>query len=467
MLLTIATTTAPATDLGFLLHKHPERLQEFSLTFGTARVFYPEAAETACRVALLVDVDPVALVRSRQGPSGEGGALDQYVNDRPYSASSFLSVAMAEVFRSALAGKCTNRPDLVERVFDFTVRVPVIACRHGEELLRRLFEPLGYSVETKSLPLDGHFPEWADSRYFDLTLRAATTLRQLLTHLYVLLPVLDNNKHYWIGDDEVQKLLSKGGDWLAAHPERELITRRYLRYRRSLVDSAIEQMGSDAADVEDLGEAGGIADEERLEKDLSLNEQRLGSALAALKASGATRVLDLGCGEGRLLRLLLGEKQFENILGMDVSHRALEGAARHLRLDRMPDWQKKRLELVQGSLIYRDERLAGYDAAAVIEVIEHLDPPRLRAFERVLFEFSKPRTVVLTTPNRDYNVMWESLPAGTFRHRDHRFEWSRAEFESWARGIAERFGYRVRFLPVGAETRDVGAPTQMGIFELS
>jgi 3' terminal RNA ribose 2'-O-methyltransferase Hen1 len=463
MLLIIRTTTAPALDLGYLLHKHPDRLQTFSLTFGTAHVFYPEAGEDACTVALLVEVDPVALVRSRKGPSGDGGALDRYVNDRPYSASSFLSVAIAEVFRSALAGKCNEKAEALERVMNFEVRISAIACRHGDDLLSRLFEPLGYEVSLAPVPLDPELTGAGASRYFGLNLRGAFTLKDLLQHLYVLIPVLDNEKHYWIGADEVEKLLAKGGDWLAAHPERELIARRYLRYRRSLVDAAIEQMSVDASDVEDLGVA--EAEEEQLEKGLSLNEQRLGSALAVLKSSGAARVLDLGCGEGRLLRLLLGEKQFAEILGMDVSHRALEGAARHLHLDRLPDWQKNRVKLIQGSLIYRDERLAGYDAAAVIEVIEHLDPPRLRAFERVLFEFARPRTIVITTPNRDYNVMWESLPAGDFRHRDHRFEWSREEFESWARTVAGRFGYGVRFLPVGPEAPQVGAPTQMGVFE--
>ena len=123
------------------------------------------------------------------------------------------------------------------------------------------------------------------------------------------------------------------------------------------------------------------------------------------------------------------------------------------------------MRLIHGSLMYRDKRLAGFAAAAVVEVIEHLDPPRLAAFERVLFEFARPATVVLTTPNREYNVTWATLPAGQFRHPDHRFEWDRAEFQRWAIGIASRYNYSVRFLPVGTESEAVGSPTQMGVFE--
>ena len=195
-----------------------------------------------------------------------------------------------------------------------------------------------------------------------------------------------------------------------------------------------------------------------------LFRSRLGAVVASLRASGAKRVLDLGCGEGKLIRELLRDKQFEEVVGLDVSIRTLEVAQRRLKVDRLPTMQANRLKLMHGSLMYRDKRLEGFDAAAVIEVVEHLDPPRLLAFERVLFEFARPRTIVLTTPNVEYNVTWETLPAGKFRHPDHRFEWTRQEFQRWAQAVGERFGYGVRFLPVGAEHPDFGPPTQMGVF---
>jgi 3' terminal RNA ribose 2'-O-methyltransferase Hen1 len=465
MLLTLTTTHQPATDLGYLLRKNPARPQSFSLTFGKAHVFYPEANTDRCTVALLVEVDPVGLVRNRRGPRGEGGALEQYVNDRPYAASSFLSVAIAEVFGSALAGKSKERPELADAPLPLRVTLSALPCRGGEEFLRKLFEPLGYEVSVRRLPLDEKFPDWGESAYHRVELEARLPLQKLLTHLYVLVPVLDNDKHYWVGDDEVEKLLRHGEGWLSTHPEREIITRRYLKHQRSLVDDALAQLVDESEPDPDATAAAHASEEEAIERSISLNDQRLGSVLAALKASGATRVLDLGCGEGRLLQALLKEKQFAEIVGMDVSHRALEIARDRLHYDRLPPIQKERVRLLHGSLIYRDQRLAGFDAAAVVEVIEHLDAPRLLAFERVLFECAKPKTIVITTPNREYNVKWEKLPAGKFRHRDHRFEWTRAEFQEWANRVAARFGYNVRFLPIGSEDSVVGSPTQMGVFE--
>ena len=462
MLLTISTTYSPATDLGYLLHKHPARMQSFKLTFGQAHVFYPEARTEKCTAALLLDVDSVALVRRPHGQFAENFALAQYVSDRPYVASSFLSVAIAQVFSSALSGKCKDRPQLVEAAIPLTAQLSILPCRGGERLLRRLFEPLGYTVEAGQHGLDPQFPDWGQSRYFTVTLENTCRLSELLTHLYVLIPVLDDEKHYWVGDAEIEKLLKHGNDWLAEHPEQESIARRYLKHQRRLTREALAQLREE--DVQETDEATQAQEEIQLEGQISLNELRLATVTEMLKQSGARRVLDLGCGEGKLLRKLLAEKQFEEIVGMDVSHRALKIAQERLHHDRLPEKQKERLRLFQGSLGYRDKRLAGYDAAAVIEVIEHLDLPRLAAFERILFEFTCPRTIVLTTPNIEYNVKFENLQAGNFRHKDHRFEWTRDEFQSWAADVAKRFGYAVVFHLIGPEAEDVGSPTQMAVF---
>jgi 3' terminal RNA ribose 2'-O-methyltransferase Hen1 len=462
MLLTITTTAHPATDLGFLLHKHPERVQEVELSFGKAHVFYPEATQTRCTAAVLLEVDPVALSRGRRD-SGRG-PLEPYVNDRPYVASSFLSVALSRVLGTALAGRCEKRPDLVARPLPLEARLAVLPCRGGEALLRRLFEPLGYEVAVIHHVLDPQFPAWGDSPYFTVTLRAERPLHELLTHLYVLVPVLDDDKHYFVDDDEVEKLLRQGEGWLAAHPERDLIARRYLKHQKGLTRDALAQLVDEGAEDPDAAAEVQAVEEERVEERVSLAEARSGAVLAVLREEGAKSVLDLGCGEGRFLRTLLKEPNIERIVGLDVSHRVLERAAERLRLEQMPERRRERLTLLHGSLIYRDNRLEGFDAAAVIEVIEHLEVMRLRAFERALFEFARPRIVVVTTPNVEYNVHFAALPAGRYRHRDHRFEWTRAEFQAWARGVGARSRYDVKFLPVGSDDPATGAPTQMGVF---
>lgn len=502
MLLTLSTTRSPATDLGWLLHKHPDKVQEFDLSFGKAHVFYPEVDDTRCTAALVLDVDPVGLVRRRGGPAGERFSLHQYVNDRPYVASSFMSVAIGRVFSTALAGRCKERPELVEEVMPLKVCIAVLPCRGGDALLKRLFEPLGYAVSAEQHTLDPCFPDWGDSRYYTVTLAGSQRLQDLLAHLYVLIPVLDNDKHYWVGQDELEKLLRQGEGWLAQHPEREMITSRYLKYQRSLAREALARLAEEDHPDPDAEEAAHAQEEVDLEASLvvsddaqalaanvalladdqpeaeqpergpSLHSQRLATVLAALRAASAKSVIDLGCGEGRLLRLLLADKQFERVIDVDVSLRSLKLAADRLRLERLPSFKRERIELLHGSLMYRDARLrldanTPFDAAACVEVIEHLDPPRLSAFERVVFEFARPRLVIVTTPNREYNVRFETLPAGEFRHRDHRFEWTRAEFESWANGQTERFGYTVRFLPVGPVDEHVGSPTQVGLFTQS
>lgn len=464
MLMTITNTTPPATDLGYLLHKNPVRLHTRDLPFGRAHVFYPKADDRECTAAILLEVDPVGLVRGRSDLSGDSGPLDQYVNDRPYVASSFMSVAIGRVFATAMSGRCKDRPELAASPLALRACLPVVACRGGESFLKKLFEPLGYAVETEQLELDTAFPEWGASPYHSVTLSRTCTLHDLLSHLYVLIPVLDDEKHYYVGADEIEKLLRHGEGWLQSHPEREEIAHRYLKHHRRLTRMALARLVDDASPDPDEEAAVHDVEEAEAERSLSLNEQRLNAVLHQLKSSGANRVLDLGCGEGRLLKLLVKDVQFSSIAGVDVSLRALETASARLGLARLPERVRQRITLIQGSLMYSDARFKEYDAAAVVEVIEHLDPHRLAAFERVLFEFARPTRVVLTTPNVEYNALFETLPAGKLRHRDHRFEWTRAEFRAWGDRIGEQFGYSVMYFPVGPEDTTCGAPTQMAVF---
>ena len=464
MLLTISTTHHPATDLGYLVHKNPNRFQSFELPFGRADVFYPEAESHRCTVALLMDIDPVGLVRSKHGESNAGDWGGQYVNDRPYVASSHLSVAIASVFGSALAGRSRERPELAEKAIPLEARVSVVPSPEGADFIGRLFEPLGYTVEIEAYPLDERFPEWGPSSYYSVRLGSKVRLRDLLAHLYVLLPVLDDNKHYWVGDDEVDKLLRFGGEWLGGHPLRDLISRRYLKHQRDLVSRALGQLLDAGAADPGAAAARQEQEEEQLEAPLQLGEQRIQAVLAALRDIGAARVLDLGCGEGKLINALLEQPSISSITGFDVSHRALETARRRLRLDTLPAAQRDKVNLLQGSLTYRDSRLVGHDAAIAMEVIEHIDETRLDTFEEVVFGATKPGAVLITTPNAEYNRLFDGLPAGEFRHRDHRFEWTREQFQRWSSKVAKRRRYEVRFQNIGPVHPDYGPPTQMGVF---
>ena len=462
MLLTIQTTHRPATDLGYLLHKNPARVQTFELAAGVARVFYPEASGESCTAALHVELDPIALVRGRRG-SADGGLLDQYVNDRPYAANSFLAAAIAQVYGSALNGHSAERPELAATAIRLRATIAALPSRGGESLLERLFAPLGYTLESKPHPLDPERPEWGPSGYYDLAISGVARLQDLLRHLYVLIPVLDDDKHYWVGKDEIDKLIKRGEGWLSSHPARDLIADRYLRRQRHLTREALARLSEETPDPDSIV-VKQAAEEASVEAPLRLNEERIATVVAALRSVGAKRVLDLGCGEGQLLQALLKDPQFELIAGVDVSVRALELAARRLRLKEMHESLRARVQLLHGSLVYRDTRLGGFDAAAVVEVVEHLDASRLASFERVVFEHARPSAVLVTTPNREYNARLTALPAGQLRHRDHRFEWTREEFGVWARRVAQTHGYSARFLPIGREDPVVGPPTQMALF---
>lgn len=484
MLLTISYTGSNTADLGYLLYKNPYRPQVFELNYGKAYVYYPEisarvdAGKERTTAALLLDIDPVDLARGKAGSSG--GGLFDYVNDRPYVSSSFMSTAISKVFGTAMTGRADTRQALSDSALDLTATVTALPFRgyrgaipagSGTEKLNSVFEPLGYEVSYETFTADEAFPDWGESKYVNLTIRGKVRLRDLLKHLYVLIPVFDRQKHYWVGQDEVEKLLRLGEDWLPDHPEKAFITGRYLNRKRSLVNMAFQRLAeANAADGEVLSEESPddeSPDAGKPDKKLNLNAQRLGSVVAALKSSGAKSVVDIGCGEGNLLNLLIKEHQFTRITGVDVSHAALEKAKGRLKLDRAGDLLRERVQLIQGSVTYKDSRLSGYDAASVVEVIEHLDVQRLSAFERVLFEFARPPVIVLTTPNREYNSHYENLNEGGLRHGDHRFEWSRAEFRHWAAEAAESFGYSAQFSEVGDSDMTYGAPTQMAVFTLS
>ncbi|MEQ1694699.1 MAG: 3' terminal RNA ribose 2'-O-methyltransferase Hen1 [Hyphomicrobiaceae bacterium] len=404
--------------------------------------------------------------------SAKPGEIQGSPAARPNLAA--FSHGLGRLLREAISGRSKERQELADTAIPLEAVVsPLPVGRRaawlrddggGTDLVTRLFAPLGYTVVFEPIAMDPLRPDWGLSPYATLTLTGTIRLSELLTHLYVLIPVLDAKKHYFIGDDEVEKLLARGEGWLQAHPERDLIVSRYLKGRRALVRDALARLTEDedaepeaAADTRPKDTA-----EEAIERPLRLHDRRLDTVVETLKALGAKRVLDLGCGEGKLIGRLLKDKQFEEIVGVEVSSVSLERAQG--RLEKLSERARARVTMLHGALVYRDARLRGYDAAALVEVIEHVEPDRLVHLERAVFGDAAPQSIVVTTPNADYNVLFESLPAGQFRHADHRFEWSRAEFTGWAGRVADAFGYAVRLEPLGDVNEAHGAPSQMAVF---
>ncbi len=443
---------ADLPELSFLLQKHPDKVHTQSTTFGEVHVFYPAPQ----RVVLMIEVDPMKLTR-RGGASSF--ALQPYVNDRPYVASSLLSVALNQMFRTAMIPRCESHPQLVEKAVEVEIEIPLLPCRGGEKLLRRLFEPLGYDVQATPLAIDEAYPQWGDSAYFHVVLTAHLEIYRALRHLYILMPVLDNEKHYWVGTDEVEKLVQRGEDWLADHPEKELIVTRYLRFRKDLRQRALSELVPLTAEQAEGEEEAGACEEQE-ERRLGLHDQRLDAVAAVLEERGVSSVADLGCGEGRLLRRLLKNSRLSKILACDVSPLALERAGQ--ALERRSEAQRARVELFQSSLLYADDRLLGAEAAVLVEVIEHVDPEHLPRLARNLFGHLRPQLIVVTTPNVEYNAVWESLPTGRFRHSDHRFEWTREQFREWAEAV--RGDYQVELRGVGEPHELYGCPSQMAVF---
>jgi len=454
-----------ATDLGYLLHKNPDRVHIRDVASGRAYVFFSQASEDAATAVLTIDVDPVALVRGRS--QADRGLLTQYVNDRPFAAGSFLSVAMAKSFGQSMSGRSKERQHLADRPLDLVARIVPVALSGDDDLGERLFEPLGYNVDSRLYPTSLDDDE---RRYADIRLSGKVRLADLLNHIYVLLPVLDNAKHWWIDKTEVETLLEKGEGWLGDHPEKDMIARRALKHRRALANLALARLQeAEATDAEPEEEAEARhnkdAAEEELEKPIRLHDLRLDTVADVLKSKHATTVLDLGCGEGRLMARLIKERRFRKIVGVDAAISTLERATRRLRLDRAGEAMRARVQVMQGSLTYADRRLQGFDAAAMVEVIEHIEPTRLSAVASALFGAALPNTVIITTPNREYNALFETMPAGRFRHPDHRFEWTRAEFADWCNGVCSTYDYDVTFAPLGPEDERFGAPSQMAVFE--
>lgn len=474
MLLTLSalsTPQAPASNLSFLLHKHPDKLQSFSLPFGQAHLFYPEYSEHQCTLSLLLDVDPINLSRATNPNPNQH--LWPYVNDRPYVCSSFMSTTISRVLGTALSGNCKSFPEYTSTPMHLKVslhNLPVHSGHTHHELISKLFSPLGYHIQTQHTGLlNERFPAWGESPLVDLHLEhSSITLQELLAHIYVLIPVLDNNKHYFVSTQEVSKLLRHGDSWLHTHPEKTWITQRYLKRQTRLAKLALQELQHHKDEDEDNTPQTKDINQEphtTIETTKNLHQRRLEQVLhTVLSLPSHHRIVDMGCGEGKLLKLLQNEPAIEHIVGIDVSTTSLQRAQRKLRMDELSYKESQRITLHHGSLLYCDDITTNADVITLVEVIEHIEESLLPFAMYHMLGFAKPNHLIITTPNADYNSLFENLSAGHMRHNDHRFEWSRKTFEAWCLTQADTYNYSVSFEPVGDLHPELGAQTQMAVF---
>lgn len=446
MFLSISVPGPDATDLGFVLQKHPESVFRSEVSFGRVTGFYPRADADGCEFALVVEVDHVERVRGVSWDAGSAG----YIDPHPYAASSYLATAIPAALRSALNGKPARGPDeaaaarmagLAARDWDLAVRVcPVPA---SERAVAELFGPVGFEVETKALR-SGHPMA---SPMLDVVLRGKMPVSRALSALYVLLPVTDGKKHYFYTEQEAEKLLSKGEGWLAVHPRREAIVQRYLGRSRQIAAAASERLGN-------APKAGEVQPEKVPGPWSGSHALRHEAILRILGERGSRRIVDLGCSEGSLLEMICSMPLVEEAVGVDPSLSDLERAGKRCG---------PKGRVLQGSAIYVDSRLRGFDTVVMCEMIEHVDPSRVELVERAVFGTMRPDTVILTTPNRSFNEAF-GLPPGSFRHQDHRFEWTSTECSGWARRVAAQFGYSVEVTGVGGDHPEHGSISTLCVF---
>ncbi|MCB9396207.1 MAG: 3' terminal RNA ribose 2'-O-methyltransferase Hen1 [Acidobacteria bacterium] len=456
MLLQIAVQGVEANQIGYLLHKNPANLHHRRLSFGEGWVFFDTNEKNRVSFNLYVEVDPIRLSRQLdQSPSFD---LKPYVNDRPYVANSYLSVALNVFFRSAIAELDSDSKPHAKTEHTVTVHLPVVSMRGDASIFQRVFEPLGYGIQLQKLPFADPYLDPDRSPLYALTLSVQAPIGLVLRHLYVLIPVLDKDKHYFVGSDEIEKLLRAGQGWLENHPAKELITQRYLLFS-GLSKQALSRIEKKEEALPDQDDS-----EPFVEKKIHLNELRIQRVVEMLLAQKASQVLDMGCGSGTLLQHLLSERSITKLTGVDASINVLQIAERKLKLDRLSTRMRQKIQLIQSGLTYRDARLLGHDAIALIEVIEHLDSWRLKDLTQVIFDYLKPRLLIVTTPNREYNALFENMPADSLRHSDHRFEWTRSEFTEWCQEQCKEWEYQVEFSGIGPEHEQYGCPTQMGVF---
>lgn len=444
MQLTIRATGENVKAISHLLSKNPNNLYERNHKGHLVRLFYSEFTEERVEVTIFVTPDPIELMQKGSNTYD----ITHYINDREFAVSSIFT----SFIRSALGTALNGQPKeeyikWVDYRFPFTFEFGPVASTLSDQHIKDLFEPIGYEVAITRPEIHYAIDLKDKSSARFLALSGSQTLQDALRHLFVLIPVIDNYKHYFIDEKEIEKLERYGEGWLEGHPLRDMIYRQALRFKE--IYSLVEGSNPDAA-----------ADQPA--KKVRLNDLRYEKIVETAQSLDPKTIVDFGSGEGKLSVRLAFMDGVKEILAVEPSE------AENLKAKRRFDKAKEVPGFVEpktlwGSLFYYDERLKGKDLIVLCEVIEHIDEQRLpKAMDLILHQYA-PKSFIITTPNREYNDVYDM--EDHFRHDDHRFEWTREEFQTWCKERNHQHLYELEFFGIGEEHPSQGFPTQMCVFK--
>lgn len=444
MQLTIQASGDNVKAISYLLSKNPSNLYERNHKGHLVRLFYSKFTETELEVTIFVTPDPIELIKNNSNSYD----ITHYINDREFAVSSIF----CSFIRSALGTALNGQPKeehikWVDHPFPFTFEFGPVVSTLTDEKLMNLFEPIGYEVTINRPEIEYSIPIKTKSSARYISIKGMKTLQEGLRHLFVLIPVIDNYKHYFIDEKEIEKLERYGEGWLEQHPLRDLIYRQALRFKE--IYSLVENSSKDEKKIEPV-------------KKVRLNELRYEKIVNTVSEMKPRSVVDFGSGEGKLSVQLGFVEGITEILAVEPSESASLKALE--RFNKVKNKEKfVNPELLWGSLFYYDERLKDKDVIILCEVIEHIDESRLpKAMDTLLHDY-QPGALIITTPNRDYNELYDMEEH--LRHNDHRFEWTRAEFRQWCTERNHGNDYELLFDGIGEEHASQGFPTQMCVFK--
>ncbi|WP_141431100.1 3' terminal RNA ribose 2'-O-methyltransferase Hen1 [Bacillus sp. 03113] len=446
MQLSVKAVGDGAKILSYLIAKNPYNLYDRDEKSNRVRLVYTVFDEKEVEVVIFVTPDPVELVRN----SANAFDITQYINDREFAVSSLFCTNIRKALGTALNGKPKEEyQKWVNHPFELHMNFGPVASHLSDENIVELLHPLGYIVEIERGETNYSFElkQRSSSRFIHL--KGQQTIQQALRHLFILIPVIDNYKHYFIDEHEIEKLVRYGEGWLDSHPLREYIIKQSLRF-----SELINQFPSLAKKDDE--------EEHSSAPKVRLNELRYQAVVEKIKSlSQRASIVDFGSGEGKLSVRLSNIPDVKEVLAVEPSETAQLRAIQRFEKASYNQTHVSPTPIL-GSLFYYDERLLNKDVMILCEVIEHIDEYRLPNIMKTIFREYQPKTLIVTTPNREYNEVYAMDEI--VRHSDHRFEWTRQEFKSKCETWIKNVLYSMEFEGIGLEHEEYGHPTQMCTF---